>query len=142
MWFVLIISVCATCREMPGTCQEKPTSPPVALQREMGMSDNPVWLLSAPGISTQWYQALNTQKWPLAHLLPLSSGRQSSWFSQEADAYRALHQPTPKRSYQTVFSFLTVAFRNDEDLCFSLESPQPSSPAFSFSSQGNLMGQD
>lgn len=93
--FVLIFSVCATCREVPGTCQEKPSSSAVALQREMGMPGDPVWLLPAPGISIQrCQQALNTQGWPLAHPL-----HQSSLFSEEADVYRALdqHQPTPEK---------------------------------------------
>lgn len=83
------------------------------------MLGNPVWLHSDPGISIQWYQqALNTQRWRLAHLLHLSSGRQISWFSEDVDIYHALlctststgpHQ----REVTKVFGFLMMVFRNE-----------------------------
>lgn len=110
---ILIISVLVQhADESPSTCQKKPTSSPVALQREIGMSGNPpASSPHPPGISIQWHQqAQNPQRWPLAslhvaHLLHLPTGRQSfkgssHCFSGEADVYHgaecsALQASTP-----------------------------------------------
>lgn len=136
--FVLIISLFVQhTDEWPGTCQEKSTSSPVVLQREMGMAGNPVWLLPAPGISIQWYQqALNTQRWALAHLLHVFSGRQSSWFSEEVDVYRVLlctcTRPHQREVTKQRLSFLRWYFVTRRIYAFLLRAHKSSTAIFTW----------
>lgn len=133
---ILIISVLVQhADESPSTCQKNPTSSPVALQRETGMSGNPP--AGSPILQLFPFSDINKPKtrrgglWPVSMWLVSSVSPQEGRASREAltvsqerqmfimewgalfcrHQHQHNHQSTLKLpSYQTAFGFLAIRY--------------------------------